>query len=185
LDATTGFHHNRKMILDSQVHTRHLLPPGSDQDGLPHFYGRGDPNDPATVVQHTTTQGIYKRRNEKGGANAVRLAHVLVVFLFEAWETEFRGRIASALGLKPKEVTIPVMGDLRLLRNEILHHRGVLTEDTCRGLTVLSVGPVGSAVGIKEQEVEALIHHVKAGLDAFVVSRGAPDPKHRTLWHLT
>lgn len=42
------------------------------------MFGHGPPTDPTNVLQHQTTIGEYKARNQRGGKNARRLAHMLI-----------------------------------------------------------------------------------------------------------
>lgn len=63
------------------------------------------------------------------GATAQRLTRQLIVTIDTAWEEEFRGRIARARGLGSKsDVTAAFFRDVRWLRNDIVHHRGIATE---------------------------------------------------------
>jgi len=183
LDATAGFKANHDLIVRGQRETAEGLPPGTDPDSLGFLVGRGAPTDPATVLLHRTTQGEFKRRNAPGGSNHVRLAQLTLVLVFAYWETAHRARIAHALGLKGQnELTVPIMGDLRRLRHDILHNRGVIQTKTVGKLEVLKAIKAEAPLTITDLEMENLFRNIKTALDDLAVQAGGDDPKHRTVW---
>jgi hypothetical protein len=133
LDTTSGFVANERLVAETQVKIQSSLPPETDVDQLTLFYGNGDPNDPSNRILHRTTQGAYKARNAQGGQNHIRAAQLLLVLVFEYWESEHRARVAKALALTDRnELKVPVLVDLRHLRQDVIHHRGVVRGDTGR-----------------------------------------------------
>ncbi|HZQ46824.1 MAG TPA: hypothetical protein VFC07_07435, partial [Verrucomicrobiae bacterium] len=159
-------------------------PPNTNFDDLEFFYGRGSPNDPATCLQHRTTQGQFKRRNAKGGKNHVRAAQLLIVLLYSFWEHEYRPKLAEALGLaNPNELRMPLFGEIRELRNDVLHHHGVVTRETVKKLLVFSNVQENKEIILTEITVGLLIGHIKEAIDNLVTDAGLEDPKYRTVWH--
>lgn len=61
---------------------------------------------------------------------AIRLSQQWIVAFFTFWEHEFRPRLAESHAVQPNEIVVPLLGDLRLLRNDVVHHRGVATAET-------------------------------------------------------
>ncbi len=62
------------------------------------------------------------------GLAARQIGYQWLTFVFHAWDDDhvgFRARIAAARGVEKTEVKMPVMGDLRLMRNDVIHHRGI------------------------------------------------------------
>lgn len=51
-----------------------------------------------------------------------------VVMLYQRWEESYRCRIAQALGLEKNKVRCSLMGEVRLLRNVIIHDNGEVAE---------------------------------------------------------
>jgi hypothetical protein len=184
LDCAQGFLANYNQLIRGQAETTKHLPPGTDVDSLDMFLVWGDPNDPNNVMQHRTTQGEFKRRNARNGSNYVRTAHWLIVLVFEYWETEHRARIASALRLKKDEFKIPLFGDIRRLRNDIIHNQGNVSEETVKKCEVMAGFSSGTALCLRIEDVKQFITQVKCALDTVVVEAGGPDPKHRTIWHV-
>ena len=185
LDSTVGFVANHKNIVDGQERAKALLPSQADFDSSAFFYGHGNPNDPSNRLLHKTTQGEFKRRNNKGGRNHVRAAQLLVVLLYSFWEHEYRPRLAASLGLaEASELKIPLFGDIRLLRCDVIHHRGVVTKETATKLSILTGFSEGLEIVLTEADVETLIRKIKAAMDELVLLVAGSDPMHRTLWHI-
>jgi len=185
LDSTMGFAANHKQMVEVQERACAAVPPQTDLDSLDFFYGHGNPNDPSNRLLHRTTQGDFKRRNVKGGKNHVRAAQLLIVLLYSFWEHEYRPRLAGSLGLADADgLKIPLFGDIRLVRQDIIHHRGVVTKDTATKLSVLAGFHEGNEILLAEGDVEALVCNIKSAMDELVVQAGGQDPLHRTLWHV-
>lgn len=179
LDTTTGFVQNARLIAQLQLRLSSDL---QNPDKVDFFYGYGAPNSPTSRVLHRTTHGEYKARNAVGGANHVKAAQLLLVLLFEYWESEHRGHIAAALRVDHGEVKLPVLGDIRLLRQDVIHHRGITRHETVRKLMVLSGFVPDTPIGLTGEQVEAIVVQIKSGLDALVMESGGPDPNHRFVW---
>jgi hypothetical protein len=163
LDSVTGFEASVRAEIARQEHFKAMLPPGTDQDALAFAYGTGHPASPDARVQHRTTQGEYKRRNQRGGANHIRAAQLLIVLLAVYWDTEHRLKIARAMELRPARLRVPpLLQDLVLLRNAVVHHQGVITADTARKLLILKTYKAGASILMGHEEVQAFIEAIKA-----------------------
>jgi hypothetical protein len=184
LDSAEGFRANVSKISKAQEMSAHLVSDLAELDQLPFFIGQGDPNEPNNVMLHQTTQGQFKTRNDTGGSNYRLLSHIFIVFLFELWEEEYRLRIATWLSIEKNELTLPILGDLRHLRNAVLHHRGVLTEKTHTKLEAIGGLEVGQVINFTEDDIVQLVRRIKAALDELVRSATGTDPELRTIWHI-
>jgi hypothetical protein len=186
LDATSGFMHNRDLIVKIQHTSGPALGMTIEQfDVLPFAIGGGDPNDPEAVVDHYTTQGKYKERNGRNGTNSFRLAQLLLVLVYEYWDSEHRHAIAAALGLSDtKELKVPVLGDLRLLRHDVIHKRAIVSIETVSKLEVLTKFEVGNAIRLEENDVREIVRGVKAAIDQIVIEKTGDDPGYRNFWRI-
>lgn len=93
------------------------------------IYGKGRPGSRKARKLHTATQGDVKNRNIKNGINSIEAAKSAIVSLYQYWEDFHRNAFAKSVGARGKDIKAPVMGDLRLLRISIIHHRGVAKKD--------------------------------------------------------
>lgn len=131
LDAVTGF----ALVVDeydlAQRQMRAARPdiPPDAFDGAPLVYGTGHPRQPTSRVVHACTQGEYRRRNAPAGQNHRVIGQMCITQIFGFWEDGYRGKLAAAAGVDKKDVGLDVIGDLRWLRNSIVHHRGVALKD--------------------------------------------------------
>jgi hypothetical protein len=180
LDTTLGFSAALTQVCDAQTAMRSNLPPGTLEDDLAFFYGHGDPNDPEHRLQHRTTQGEFKARNAPNGPNEVRASQFLIVLLYEYWESVHRAKVAAALALpSTDDLKIPIFGDLRILRHDVIHHVGVIRAETVKRLERVNGFRPGQQIGLTGNEAEALVGSVYVALDSIVTGAGHPDPGYR------
>jgi hypothetical protein len=59
----------------------------------------------------------------------MRIGWQWIVSFYAAWDEFHRPRLAKALGCEPKAIKVPLLGDLRCLRNDIVHNRGVASPE--------------------------------------------------------
>lgn len=66
-------------------------------------------------------KGEVKVRVKKGGHNEHYIGFVIIVALYAYWDEYFREKVAQAYEKEKKECTHDFWGDLRLLRNAVVH----------------------------------------------------------------
>lgn len=190
-DCTQGFAQNLKQLEEGQqrslagfMKSDPALATGEHVDSLGYSYGKGDPNDPGNVLFYWSTQGEFKARHQPGGTNHKLITQFCLVLVFAYWEEQFRRPITMALGLVPEAWTEPIMGDLRLLRNDIIHNRGVVTDKTATRLEVIQGLSQGQEILFDDEGFHSIIREVKAFLDRVVTKATGDDPQYRTIWHI-
>ena len=97
-----------------------------------------DPTKPDVIHNRIIRASDYLTANFKNGSNAQQLSQAAIVFLFTYWELEVRPRLAKARGVAVREVHSDIMGDLRIMRNAILHSKGVLDSNDYKKLLKLN-----------------------------------------------
>lgn len=65
------------------------------------------------------------------------ISQAWLALIFSRWEDHYRPLFATAAGVEPKAVTCEVIGDVRHLRNDIIHNDGIAGKNArkCRILT--------------------------------------------------
>jgi len=167
LDATHGFSLALSRIGEVQRENLKLMPDMTQEklDQASYVYGMGDPNLPGARELHTCTQAEIKRRNAKGGPNYAIIANLCVVLLYQYWEDQFRGEIAQVLfGINKDDLKSDLLGDLRLIRNAIVHHRGVATAEISKCKVLHWFSP-GDTVVIGEARFDEIILGLKRVAD--------------------
>ncbi|NJL18228.1 MAG: hypothetical protein HC938_14745 [Nitrospira sp.] len=96
-----------------------------------------DPSKPDIIHNQIIRSDGYLEANRPGGANEQQHSRSILIFLFTYWEDEIRPRLARAKGVEPNEIQADIMGDLRTLRNAILHSKSVLRPDKHASLKLL------------------------------------------------
>lgn len=132
MDALAGFagHYSR---VERQVH-RVNRPVSSEVDQAGRqvvvWASYEDPTKPDVIHNRIIRAQDYLSANARGGPNEQQHARAIVVFLFTYWEDEVRPRLAKAKGVSVTDIRCDAMGDLRILRNVILHARDIMGPDT-------------------------------------------------------
>ena len=81
------------------------------------------------IIEALRSEGEFENHN----------CHALIVFMYHLWDEYYRPRIATALGLAQSgQLKSDFFGDVRLIRNAIIHNRAVLTESDYTNLKMLS-----------------------------------------------
>ena len=88
------------------------------------------------------------------------VGNMIVVLLYQYWESYFRPRIAAILNEEPSDVKVPVIGDLRHIRNSIIHHGSIANADIerCEILKWFAPGDEISIDYVKVKRIRELIH---------------------------
>lgn len=173
LDSRMGFARNAQMVRDSQ----RSLGPSARSGELAFTYGVGNPNDAAAAPIIRISQRTFVDRNAEGGRNHALAGQHLLVLIYAVWEHEYRGRVAAALGLNTaNDLKIPIMGDLRFIRNDVLHNHGVLSEE-CEGkLEVLKGLFTGPQVFPEWEQLHMLLVVLRSCMTGIAASGNCPPP---------
>ena len=120
--------------------------------------------------------------NAEAGFNEQQVCWSIVVFLFAYWEEQARPRIAAVRGVKLDDVKVDALGDLRLIRNSIIHEKGVLlSEDHARLKRVAALLKPDRKISFTHDQMHALFIALKQAIAELILSYtghlpGAPDP---------
>lgn len=92
------------------------------------YISDGHPAWPTSVAYSKWRLGDLPEVLGEGGSVATRLSQQWVISVYTEWEKHYRQRISDAMGLS-EPLKLAPFGDLRLFRNDIVHHRGVATAE--------------------------------------------------------
>ncbi len=128
MDALAGFagHYAR---VERQVHRGNRpVSVGIDStgQGVVVWASYEDATKPDIIHNRIIRAADYLAANATGGSNEQQHAKAILLFLFTYWEDEIRPRLATAKGVSVQEIRSDVMGDLRIVRNVILHAKSVM-----------------------------------------------------------
>jgi hypothetical protein len=107
-----------------------LQHPPADSNPDPMVYiGAGDPNDPSTVPTTAVRRSALLSDTAQRARVDVELGQQWIVATYSRWEGHFRPELARSLVMRSEDVVIPLFGDLRRLRHDVVHHLGTATAE--------------------------------------------------------
>ena len=174
LDAVAGFAFVRGHVESEQARMRSYVQ-GSDldseefQDTLTFTYSQIFSENFCTSIIHQATQGEVKARNAPSGTNFTTLGQLCLVSFYHFWNDYLRREYVIAKGhLDRNESNDSVVqtclqehashdlwGDLRLLRNSIVHNQGVAISDVTRCKLIRWFKP-GDPISITPEYMRAI-----------------------------
>jgi hypothetical protein len=128
MDCLAGFEGNTVRI-DRQVARVQRAIGRRIEDGRPVIVAASieDPTSPDVIHHRIIRSDDFLAANAEIGFNERQVCWSIIVFLFAYWDEEVRPKIAAVRGVEPNEVKVDALGDLRLIRNAIVHSKGVLS----------------------------------------------------------
>lgn len=132
------------------------------------LFGKIDPHKPSAYPEpgdalHMCSQGGFKKKNGPDGDNQVMAANMCLVMIYTYWEDHYREKISQVIGLKDKnEVKIEIMGDVRILRNSIVHHGGYVISD--KKFKILTWFQPGDKININLDQFDEIKRQIEKGL---------------------
>jgi hypothetical protein len=139
IDALAGFGENHREIEHQVAIISKPIGWRLDDVGRPVMMRASveDPTRPDVIHQRIIRAADYLAANATGGSNEQQHAQAVLVFLYTYWELETRPRLAAAKGCEVSEIKANIMGELRILRNVVLHSKGIVRADTLKGMKKL------------------------------------------------
>ena len=151
-DATLGFN-----IYQSRL--REITKNSSSSARL--FFGSGNPNEPATEIEHVAPITEVMSRNTETGSNFRFIGNMCLISIYQYWEDYYRNKIAELLGKKKNDLKEPIMGDLRLLRISIIHHKAIALPEI-ESCTLLRWYQESDEIFINKEQFQEIIKHIHA-----------------------
>lgn len=149
LDGVQGFHSARKTFEDAQTSTlarnkklESIRPNNSstkhnlsieELDSSCLIYSKGTRGEADyRVLHYCPTQAQYKKRNSPDGENYRFIGNMALISIYEYWENSCRNKLANHHKVEQSKIISQIFGDLRLLRNSIVHQKGIASANVER-----------------------------------------------------
>ena len=139
MDAMGGFEGHRVRV-ERQIHRANRpkkISRGKSGEDVVVWASYEDPSKPDIIHNRIIRATEYIKVNSEFGVNYQQHSQAILVFIFTYWEDEIRPRLASSISVDISKINSDIMGDLRVLRNVILHSKGVLRKEKRRSLKEL------------------------------------------------
>jgi hypothetical protein len=95
-------------------------------DGACLIYTRGNKSKgDYRILHYCPTQAEYKQRNNLNGQNYRFIGNMALISIFEYWESSCRNKLAKFHKTDRRYIKSDILGDLRHLRNSIIHNQGM------------------------------------------------------------
>lgn len=139
-----------------------------------------DPQRPDVIHSRIVTAENFIQENSLDGINQRQLSYSVIVFIFTYWEDEIRPRLAKETGVAAKDVKCEILGDLRCIRNSILHTKGVFTPEWHGKLVVLKdCFAVEQQIEISYELMHQIFVKIKQGCAKLIFAWVGEDPGDR------
>ena len=113
---------------------------------------------------HVGTIEDARVRNEPDGSNFTTLANLCIIAFYDFWEDYLRREYFKAKGYHDvtdeelrKHASFDLWGDMRLLRNAIVHHRAIATKDIGSCKLIKWFQP-GDPISMSPEQMRAIFH---------------------------
>ena len=133
-----------------------------ESDTFPITVMNDNPDYPETRALHHTTLGQLLQRLSADGEDSRAIGNSSLVMIYQLWEDEYRNRIAVDLGKEKNEIRSDLFGDIRIVRQGIVHNNGKKTQDI-RKLKIMELME-GENIHLSEKQFEKLINDIKVDL---------------------
>ena len=117
------------------------------------------PHEGFKYAHHSASEVDIISRNSPNGTNSLLIANLCLVAIYQYWEDHYRQMIARSLNVSKNDIQVAVFGDIKLLRESIIHHRGISTPkvDRCK---IVKWFKQGEQIQIRKVMFEQLIEEV-------------------------
>ncbi|AZO44951.1 hypothetical protein EJ076_29540 [Mesorhizobium sp. M7D.F.Ca.US.005.01.1.1] len=182
-DCLSGFQGN-KVRMERQIPRVQRPTSRRIVDGQPvvAYVSVEDPSRPDIVHHRIIRADEFINVNAEGAFNEQQICWAIIVFIFSTWDEEIRPRIAAIRGIKPDDIMLNEMGDLRILRKAIIHNSGKVSAKEYAKLKVMTdLCQPNTPLAFRHDEMHAVFVHVKRGIGRLINEHfghlpGAPDP---------
>jgi hypothetical protein len=121
------------------------------------------------MLHYCPTQDEYKKRNSHEGNNYKFIGNMALISIFEYWESSCRNKLAKHHGVDRKHIKSDILGDLRHIRNSIIHHRGIALPEIER-CKIFSWYKENDNIFIDGDQMEDIVSAIKeANLELYYV----------------
>lgn len=99
-----------------------------------------------------------------GGTFESEHAKAFVVVVYSLWDESYRSKIAGIMKVKKKDVICKLMNDVRIVRNSVIHKKGILSKDRQGELVLLpQIWPIAPGeLKITDEMLNGLMEQINA-----------------------
>lgn len=144
------------------------------------YYSEGPPTSQDSMVLHPCTYGELEERNREGGRNQRAIGNVVLVNLYHYWEEHYRTQIADCINVNRRDVSSDIIGDIRLVRNSVIHHLGIAKREITR-CKILKWFNEDDEILITQDHLVVIVAELRAYLNKLAKEHIGHDPGFGTM----
>lgn len=183
-DCLSGFQGNRVRV-ERQVSRVNRPTSSRIEDGTPVivYTSVEDPSSPDVIHHRIIRSDEFITINSEASFNEQQVCWAIIVFIFEYWDGEIRSQIAKIRGVSKDDIKLDELGDLRILRQSIIHHGGVIAAAEHRKLkTIASLFNPNSKISPTHDQMHKIFVALKQAIGRLILTYtgdlpGAPKPE--------
>jgi hypothetical protein len=141
-----------------------------------------NPSSPDAIHHRIIRSEDFVAANSESGFNERQVCWSIIVFMFAYWNDEVRPKIANIRNIKPDEVMIDELGDLRIVRNCVVHDGGVMPPNDFAKLRKMQrLFQPNEKISLSHDQMHQLFISIKQAIGKIILTYtgdlpGAPDP---------
>jgi hypothetical protein len=141
-----------------------------------------DPSRPDVIHHRIIRADEFINANSEASFNEQQVCWAIIVFLFAYWDEKVRPHIAKIRGVKPSEAQADALGDLRILRNVIVHNAGMTTAaEHAKLKTISDICKPDATISLTHDQMHKVFVEVKKAIGNLILEYtghlpGAPKP---------
>jgi hypothetical protein len=136
-----------------------------DLDKKKYHYGVREGKSGKISSAASFTQGEWKEKIGENGSNVNHIGNICLVMIYQYWEDKYREEIAISKGMNNGELNSNLFGDIRYLRNSIIHNNGRANDDVDK-CKILRWFRANDQIIIDANKMDLLIAYIKDEINA-------------------
>ncbi|MFL6283454.1 MAG: hypothetical protein ACJ74Q_09975 [Pyrinomonadaceae bacterium] len=124
---------------------------------------QGPPEQEIKKALHVTPISTLKQRLGEEGFDMLKAAEAVVIIVYHIWEEKYRRNLTDRDGKPMDDIGSDIMGDLRLVRNSIIHNKGIAKDDIVRCKVLKKFKP-GDRIALTKSDINQIIRAITADL---------------------
>lgn len=120
--------------------------------------GQGEPEE--TIDKNRDAAWSMTKIKEAGEPNgwlSQWLSDAWITLIFTRWEEHYRPSFAKIFGVERAHIHSDVMGEIRHLRNDIVHHNGIATKHNAGRCRILNRFEPDTRISISSDDIKILL----------------------------
>lgn len=136
-------------------------------------WAQDDPNIPGNILSRPGWQRSQFLQNlSPGGKSHLYLGWGWIALVYDRWEDDYRHRFADELQCSHGQVMCDAMGDLRLLRIDVTHNRGIATREySGRCTTLTDWFTIEDEIMVDAKRISSFYDIISSSEETFYVNR--------------